>query len=65
MGARCLFTHLVALLRNQDEPASHEESSQQALPIACPDLVFAQQLVHHLLYHHRKVAGVQVKEEHT
>lgn len=63
MDAGCLFTHFLALLRNKDEPASHEERSQQALPVACPDIVLAQQLVHHLLRHHREAAGVQVEEE--
>lgn len=44
-------------------PASHEESSQQAVTITGTNLVLVQQLISHLLSHHGQTAGVQVEDD--
>lgn len=46
-------------------PASHEESSQQAVPITCTNLILVEQLVSHLLSHNRQAGGAQVEDDST
>lgn len=60
-----LLWHCLVVDREGGIPASHEESSQQAIPIARTDLILVQQLVDHLLSHGGQTAGVQVEDDGT
>lgn len=62
---RCHIAEEVGKYRSCGLPASHQQSSQQAISITGADLILVQQLVDHFLGNRRQTAGTQVKDDST